>query len=62
MVVGHLTSPQEAAARRAKPVDEVVMVLEGLETLLHQHSELFDRQVVAIVPAQQREGHRALRN
>lgn len=35
-----------------EPVDEVIMVLEGLDALLHQQGEVADRQVVAIVPTQ----------
>lgn len=50
MVVGRLAGPQEAAAMRGEPVDEVVMVLEGLNALLHQQSEVADSRVVATVP------------
>lgn len=42
---------------RGKPVDEVVVVLEGAEALLHQQREISDRQVVGIVAARWREGH-----
>lgn len=52
MVVGFLAGPQEASAVWGEPVDEVIMVLEGLNALLHQQSEVTDRQVVAIVPTQ----------
>lgn len=54
--MGHLAGSQEAAALRGEPEDEVVMAQEGLEALLHQQSEILDSQVIATVPAQQREG------
>ena len=56
MVVGHLAGLQEVAALRGEPVDGVLVVLEGLEALLHQQLEIADRQAVAPVPAQRREG------
>ena len=52
VVMGHLAGPQEAAAVWGEKVDEVVVVLEGINALLHQQCEFFDRQVVDIVPAQ----------
>lgn len=56
MVMGHLASPQEAAAMRGEKVDEVIVILEGIDALLHQQCEFTDRQVVVTVPAQWREG------
>lgn len=56
MVMGHLAGPQEAAAMRGEKVDEVIVVLEGIDALLHQQCEFTDRQVVVTVPAQWREG------
>lgn len=35
MVMGHLAGPQEAAAMRGEKVDEVIVVLEGIDALLH---------------------------
>lgn len=54
VVVGHLAGPQEATAMRGEPVDEVIMVLERVDTLLNQQSESGDCPVVVIVPAQQK--------
>lgn len=54
VVVGCLAGPQEAAAMWGEPVDEVVMVLEGLDALLHQQSEIADSRVVATVPTQEK--------
>lgn len=49
MVMGYLAGPQEAAAMWSEPVNEVIMVLEGVNALLHQQCEVTDRQVVAVV-------------
>lgn len=54
MVVGHLAGPQEASTTRGEPVDEVIMVLEGLYTLVKQQSEISDCPVVVTGPAQQK--------
>lgn len=43
-----------------EPVDEVVMVLERLDALLHQQSEVADCQVVATVPTQYKSGEQRL--
>lgn len=54
MVVGCLAGPQEAVAMWGEPIDEVIMVLEGINALLHQQSEVSDGRVVATVPTQQK--------
>lgn len=56
VVMRHPAGPQETAAMRGKPVDEVVVVLEGAEALLHQQREISDRQVVGIVAVVQAAG------
>jgi hypothetical protein len=53
MVMGCLASPQEAAAMWSEPIDEVIVVLEGVNALLHQQCEVTDCQVVVTVPVQQ---------
>lgn len=54
MVMGYLAGPQEAATMWCEPVNEVVMVLEGVNTLLHQQSKVTDCQVIAVVARQKR--------
>lgn len=49
VVMGYLAGPQEAAAMWSEPINEVIMVLEGVDALLHQQCEVTDRQVVAVV-------------
>ena len=56
MVMGCPAGPQEAAAMWREPVNEVVMVLEGVDALLHQQGEVADCQVVAIVAIQKTVG------
>lgn len=62
MVVSHLAGLQEMAAMRGEPVDEVVMVQELLEALLHHQSETVNCLIVVTFPARQREGEGAIRH
>lgn len=55
MVVGHLAGFQEAAAMRCELVDEVIVVLAGLDALLHKQGELADCLIVAVVTVKPRE-------
>lgn len=52
--MGCLAGPQETATMWGEPVDEVVLVLGGLNALLHKQSEVTDGRVVATVPTQQK--------
>ena len=54
MVMGYLAGPQEAAAMWSAPVNEVIVVLEGFDALLHQLCELTDCRIVAGVSVQKR--------
>lgn len=54
MVMGYPAGPQEAAAMRSAPVNEVIVVLEGFNALLHQQCEVTDCHVVAVVTIQKR--------
>ena len=54
MVMGYLAGPQETAAMWCEPVNEVMMVLEGVDALLHQQCEVTNCQVVAVVTIQKR--------
>lgn len=54
MVMGCLACLQEAAAMRSEPVKEIIMVLEGINVLLHPQCEATDGQVVAVVAIQKR--------
>ena len=54
MVMGYLAGFQEAAAMWSAPVNEVIVVLEGFNALLHQQCELTDCLIVAVVSVQKR--------
>lgn len=54
MVMGYLAGPQEAAAMWREPVNEVIMVLEGVDALLHQQCEVTNCQVIAVIAIQKR--------
>lgn len=52
MVMGYLAGPQETTAMWCEPVNEVIVVLEGVDALLHQQCEVTNCQVVAVVAIQ----------